>query len=209
MFMRNWREAAGSRLYILCPGAFRKTRAPLTAAHAAPRAADSGVEKRILRLNHQAQRFRSARKVALERKYKHLTAEGRATIMIEADPGFVPEQLRIVHRPEDIAHRLMPGHREGGFIKGAFNRWAVGTRVERHTRFVVLCRMDGCTAQDALEGFTRQMGDLPAFLHQSLTYDRGCEMARHRQLAQRLKLDIWFADPHAPWHEPYSGSLPT
>ena len=75
----------------------------------------------------------------------------------------------------------------------------VGTVVERKTRFVVLCKMDGCTAQAALEGFTRQMKKLPAFLRESLTYDNGSEMACHAELSKRLKLDIWFCDPHAPW----------
>ncbi|WP_448152199.1 IS30 family transposase [Castellaniella caeni] len=116
-----------------------------------------------------------------------------------ARQSFVPEELRIVHRPEAVATRLVPGHWEGDLIKGAFNRSAVGTLVERKTRFVVLCRMDGCTATDALEGFTRQMRLLPAFLRQSLTYDRGTEMTRYDELARRLHLDIWFADPHAPW----------
>lgn len=113
--------------------------------------------------------------------------------------GFVPEALRIIHRPEEVALRQLPGHWEGDLIKGAFNRSCVGTLVERKTRFVVLCRMDGCTAQDALEGFSRQMKRLPAFLRASLTYDRGTEMACHAELSKRLNLDIWFADPHAPW----------
>lgn len=125
-------------------------------------------------------------------------ARGRRRTSI-AQTGFVPEQLRIVHRPEEIALRQWPGHWEGDLIKGAFNRSCVGTLVERKTRYVVLCRMDGCTAQDALEGFTRQMKKLPAFLRQSLTYDRGTEMTCHVELAKRLNLDIWFADPHAPW----------
>jgi IS30 family transposase len=116
-----------------------------------------------------------------------------------AAPGFLPEALRIVHRPEAVAERQVPGHWEGDLIKGAYNRSAVGTLVERKTRFVVLCRMDGCTAADALAGFTRQMKKLPAFLRESLTYDRGSELACHAELAKRLKLDIWFADPHAPW----------
>ena len=111
----------------------------------------------------------------------------------------VPEDLRIVHRPEHITERTLPGHWEGDFIKGAYNRSAVGTLVERKTRFVVLSRMRGCGADAALEGFTRQMKKLPAFLRQSLTYDRGSEMARHAELAERLKIDIWFADPYAPW----------
>ena len=67
------------------------------------------------------------------------------------------------------------------------------------TRFVVLSRMRGCGADAALEGFTRQMKKLPAFLRQSLTYDRGSEMARHAELAERLKIAIGFADPYAPW----------
>ena len=117
-------------------------------------------------------------------------ARGLRRTSAASEPGFVPEQLRIVHRPEAIEHRQLPGHWEGDFIKGAFNRSAVGTLVERQTRFIVLCRMDGCTAQDALEGFTRQLVEMPAFLRQSLTYDRGSEMACHRELAQHLKLDI-------------------
>ena len=59
--------------------------------------------------------------------------------------------------------------------------------------------MEGNGAAAALEGFTRQMKHLPAFLRKSLTYDRGVEMACHPELARRLKIDIWFCDPHAPW----------
>ena len=94
---------------------------------------------------------------------------------------------------------LAPGHWEGDLLKGAFNRSSVGTLVERKTRFVVLCKMDGNTAEAALEGFTRQMKRLPAALRKSMTYDRGSELACHPELARRLKIDIWFADPHAPW----------
>jgi transposase InsO family protein len=68
-----------------------------------------------------------------------------------------------------------------------------------YVAFVVLCRMTGCTAADAVEGFTRQMKRLPAFLRESLTYDRGSEMANFEELSRRLKMDIWFCDPHAPW----------
>ena len=60
---------------------------------------------------------------------------------------FVPEALRIVHRPEDTEHRLLPGHWEGDFIKGAYNRSAVGVWVERKTRFVVLCNASPIPAQ--------------------------------------------------------------
>lgn len=130
------------------------------------------------------------------RQEKPVRGNTRRTL---ARKSFVPEELRIVYRPEEIATRQWPGHWEGDLIKGAFNRSCVGTLVERKTRFVVLCRMDGCTAADALEGFTRQMKKLPAFLRESLTYDRGTEMTCHVELARQLNLDIWFADPYAPW----------
>jgi IS30 family transposase len=131
------------------------------------------------------------------RQHKQDRGQRRRTTLAKGQT--VPEAMRIVHRPEDVNQRLLPGHWEGDFIKGSFNRSAVGTVVERKTRWVVLCRMDGCTAADALEGFTRQMRKLPAFMRESFTYDRGSEMACHPELAKRLKLDIWFADPYAPW----------
>ncbi|KGR54536.1 transposase [Xanthomonas vasicola] len=93
-----------------------------------------------------------------------------------------------------MAQRLIPGHWEGGLINGAFNRSCVGTLVERKTR-----KMDGCTAQDALEGFARQMKTLPHFLLGSLTDDRGTEMRCYPELMKRLNIDLGFADPHAPW----------
>ena len=125
-------------------------------------------------------------------------ARGRRRTTL-AGSSIVPETLRITHRPEEIEARIVPGHWEGDLIKGAFNRSSVGTLVERKTRFVVLCKMNGNGAQAALDSFTRQMKRLPAAMRKSMTYDRGSEMACHPELARRLKIDIWFCDPHAPW----------
>jgi IS30 family transposase len=116
-----------------------------------------------------------------------------------AGTSMVPESLRIINRSEEIEARLVPGHWEGDLIKGAFNRSSVGTLVERKTRFVVLCKMNGNGAEAVLDSFTRQMKRLPVALRKSMTYDRGSEMACHPELARRLKIDIWFCDPHAPW----------
>lgn len=114
-------------------------------------------------------------------------------------PVSVPDAQRIAERPAEVGLREAPGHWEGDLIKGAFNRSSVGTLVERRTRFVVLCKMEGGTAPAALEGFGKQMKRLPAFLRESLTYDRGAEMALHEVLSAELELAIWFADPHSPW----------
>jgi IS30 family transposase len=121
----------------------------------------------------------------------------RATRGVAAGTSMVPESLRIINRLEEIGARLVPGHWEGDLNKGAFNRSSVGTLVERKTRFVILCKMDGNGAEAALDSFTRQMKRLPAALRKSMTCDRGSEMACHPELARRLK--IWFCDPHAPW----------
>ena len=80
---------------------------------------------------------------------------------------------------------------------GSFNRSSVGTLLERKTRFVGLCRMGGNGAEAVLDSFTRQMKRLPAALRKSMTCDRGSERACHPELARRLKIDIWFCDPHA------------
>ena len=113
---------------------------------------------------------------------------GRTTL---AGTSMVPESLRIINRPEEIEARLVPGHWEGDLIKGAFNRSSVGTLVERKTRFVVLCKMNGNGAEAVLDSFNRQMKRLPAALRKSMTYDLGSEMACHPELARRLKIDIW------------------
>jgi IS30 family transposase len=60
--------------------------------------------------------------------------------------SMVPEALDIIHRPENFEARLVPGHWEGDLVKGAFNRSAVGTVAERKARFVILSKMQGCTA---------------------------------------------------------------
>ena len=137
-----------------------------------------------------------AEMIAALRQHKPARGLRRTTL---SGSSIAPESLRIVHRPEEIEGRLVPGHWEGDLIKGAFNRSAVGTVVERKTRYLILSKMRGCTADAALDGFTRQMKRLPAVLRKSMTYDRGSEMACHPELARRLKIDIWFCDPHAPW----------
>ncbi len=108
--------------------------------------------------------------------------------------------MRSIHdRPLEIEGRTVPGHWEGDLIKGAFNRSAVGTLVERTSRYVLLAKMEGTDAQSALEGFTRILRHVPRCMRQTLTYDQGKEMAKHQDLAKRLQIDVYFADPHSPW----------
>jgi IS30 family transposase len=113
--------------------------------------------------------------------------------------GFISEDVLLSVRPPEVEDRLVPGHWEGDFLKGAANRSAVGTLVERTSRFVMLARMDDCSSLAALKGFTRLLQTVAPSLRKTLTYDRGSEMARHRDQAQDNDIRVYFADPHSPW----------
>ena len=113
--------------------------------------------------------------------------------------GQIPNMTPIVERPAEVATRTVAGHWEGDLIKGARNGSAVGTLVERTSRLVLLARMEGTDARSAREGFTKKLRHVPALLRKTLTYDRGKEMAEHERLAERLAIQIFFADPYSPW----------
>ena len=113
--------------------------------------------------------------------------------------GQIPNMTPIDEHPAEVATRTVPGHWEGDLIKGTCNGSAVGTLVERTTRLVILARMEGTDATSARQGFSRKLRHVPALLRKTLTYDRGKEMAEHTRLAQRLAIQIFFADPYSPW----------
>jgi transposase, IS30 family len=116
--------------------------------------------------------------------------------------SFVTEDVRIAARPEEVEGRLIPGHWEGDLIKGAANRSAVGTLVERTSRLVILARMDGLDAETTRCAFERAFDNIPDALRNSLTHDRGIEMARHAALTASTGIKVWFCDPHSPWQRP-------
>lgn len=111
----------------------------------------------------------------------------------------VQEMTPISLRPPEVAARIVPGHWEGDLIKGAGGKSAIGTLVERTSRYIMLVRLDGLSAQDILEGFTRRLRSIPPELRKTLTYDQGSEMALHKTLAKRLRMDIFFCDAYKPW----------
>jgi IS30 family transposase len=117
----------------------------------------------------------------------------------QARAGALQDITPIVLRPPEVAARIVPGHWEGDLIKGASNRSAVGTLVERTSRLVLLVKLDGLSAMDILNAFTRRLKSIPPSLRKTLTYDQGSEMSLHRTMAKRLRIDIFFCDPHSPW----------
>ena len=113
--------------------------------------------------------------------------------------GQIPEMISIHLRPPEVDDRVMPGHWEGDFIKGAGNKSSVGVLVERTSRLVLLAKMDDATAASALAGFSAKLNSIAAPLRRSLTYDQGKELTSHKELARRTGVSVYFCDPHRPW----------
>lgn len=110
------------------------------------------------------------------------------------------EAFTISQRPAEVADRAVPGHWEGDLICGTANGSAVGTLVERSTRFVILLHLPGRHDADSVAtAMIREMSKLPEHLRRSLTWDRGSEMAGYRDIQLALDMPVYFCDPHSPW----------
>lgn len=109
--------------------------------------------------------------------------------------------VMISERPTEVEDRAVPGHWEGDLILGSTQSGsAVGTLVERSSRFVLLLHLPGGhTADIVQEAMVAKMATLPEQLRRSLTWDQGSEMANHHQIAEATGLSIYFCDPHSPW----------
>lgn len=113
----------------------------------------------------------------------------------------IPDKVMISERPAEVADRAVPGHWEGDLILGKNNRTAIGTLVERSTRFVMLLHLpggpgDAVTVRDQI---VATIGTLPDFLRRSLTWDQGLEMRRHTEITIAADLPVYFCDPRSPW----------
>jgi transposase, IS30 family len=107
----------------------------------------------------------------------------------------------IADRPAEVANRIQVGHWEGDCVMGAGNRSAIGTLVERRTRYLILIHVPTGrpTAEAMREGVIAALGQLPAQLRRTLTWDQGKELAMHQQISEQTGTRVFFCDAHSPW----------
>ena len=115
-----------------------------------------------------------------------------------SDHGRITNAVSIRERPAEVEDRAVPGHWEGDLISGS-NNSHIATLVERHTRYVMLVRVNGKDTKTVINALIKQAHKLPRELYKSLTWDRGKEMADHTRFTLDTKVKVYFCDPQSPW----------
>ena len=111
----------------------------------------------------------------------------------------IQDLISIDERPAEVADRTVPGHWEGDLLVGHANASALGTLVERTTRWTLLVPLKSKDAVTVRQAFARELRTLPAQLRRSLTYDQGPEMREHRLFTRQTKMRVYVAHPQCPW----------
>jgi len=128
------------------------------------------------------------------RKFRH----ARTYTTKSSTRGQIVEGISISERPAEVEDRAVPGHWEGDLISGPGNSH-MATLVERQTRFVMLVKLEGKDTLSVVSALSRQMRNLPVLLRQSLTWDRGGEIAAHKAFTMATDMPVYICDPHSPW----------
>jgi transposase, IS30 family len=117
--------------------------------------------------------------------------------------GKLPNMTMIDQRPDEAADRNVAGHWEGDLITGEANRSAIGTLVERSSRYTILLYLPGRhTAEAVRDAVIAALKGLPRHLRRSLTWDQGSEMAMHAEIAAALGMPVYFCQKASPWQRP-------
>ncbi len=112
--------------------------------------------------------------------------------------GQIVDAVSIRERPAEVEDRAVPGHWEGDLIAGS-NNTHIATLVERQSRFTMLVKVNGKDTRTVVRALTKQVRRLPAELRKSLTWDRGLEMAAHKEFSIATDVQVYFCDPQSPW----------
>jgi len=114
--------------------------------------------------------------------------------------GRILNMINISQRPAEVEDRAVPGHWEGDLVIGKQGRSAIGTLVERKTRYLILLHLpNGQSAEEVEKAMVAATRRLPKTLWKSLTWDQGFEMRNHDKISVATNLEIYFCDPASPW----------
>lgn len=114
----------------------------------------------------------------------------------------IKDPIRIDERPDEVATREIPGHWEGDLVMGKNRESAIGTLVERSSRFLIMVYLKKKDATAVRKAFENAFKKIPKHLKLSLTYDNGTEMAQHKLFTKNAKIKVYFAHPYSPWERP-------
>ena len=128
-------------------------------------------------------------------RFRHARAASR----VGHHPGHIIDAVSIRARPAEAADRAVPGHWEGDLLLGGGHASQVATLVERQSRYVVLVRLPTKDARTVVRALANRVRRLPRGLVKSLTWDRGTELARHRDFTIATNVQVYFCDPQSPW----------
>ena len=112
--------------------------------------------------------------------------------------GTIVDAVSISERPASAEDRAIPGHWEGDLIAGSNNSY-IATLVERHSRYVMLARVKNRRTDTVIDALIKQSRKLPTELYKSLTWDRGSELAGHKNFTLATDIEVYFCDPYSPW----------
>ena len=129
---------------------------------------------------------------------EHRRRHRRRKSIVEATKE-LEDILSIEQRPKEVESREIPGHWEGDLMIGKNRQSAIGTLVERKTRYLMLVKLRNKTSEEVLKQFSKRFGKLPRELRKSMTYDQGGEMAKHKQLEKEAEITIYFVHKGSPW----------
>jgi IS30 family transposase len=122
----------------------------------------------------------------------------RTMVLQERKQGQIVGAVSIRQRPACVEDRAVPGHWEGDLIIGAKNS-QIATLVERHSRYVMLAKLGGKDSQTVVDALIERVKKLPNNLMQTLTWDRGTELAQHARFTVATDVQVYFCDPRSPW----------
>ena len=131
------------------------------------------------------------RRTRMMRRSRHHTQKTQ-------EHGRITDTVSIRERPTSVKDRALPGHWEGDLLFGSHNS-QIATLVERHTRYLMLAKVDSKDTETVINALIKQAHKLPRELYTSLTWDRGKEMADHKRFTLATDIQVYFCDPHKPW----------